>query len=238
MPGDEDTDMARTAEEVPDTVVHRALSSPTRSRVLHLLRSAEAPMSAQELATALDLHPNTVRSHLGILQNARLVASSRQGSGRRGRPRHLFEAVDEDGDGTGSDEAYQLLATVLADRVRGDHPDAEHVVEQAAVAWSHRLIEPGEEPANAAATADRLSDLLRLLGFVTRLDGDVGAGAELIVESCPFAEVARTHPEVACSFHRGLIQGVLTALGGHLRLLHLEADPRTHRCRAAVRSAG
>jgi len=230
--------MVGTADGVPDTVVHRALSSPTRSQVLHLLRSAEGPMSAQELATALDLHPNTVRSHLGILENAQLVASSREGSGRRGRPRHLFAAVDEDGGAASSDEAYQLLATVLADRVRADHPDAEHVVEQAAVAWCHRLIEPGEEPANAAAAADRLLELLRLLGFVTQLDGDVGAGSELIVERCPFAQVARTYPEVACSFHRGLTRGVLTALGGHLRLLRLEADPRTRRCRAAVRSAG
>ncbi|MHA6287281.1 autorepressor SdpR family transcription factor [Maricaulis sp. CAU 1757] len=55
----------------------KALSDPTRRRVLELLRSG--PMSAGELAAAFDLSKPTLSAHFAVLREAGLVTSEKQG---------------------------------------------------------------------------------------------------------------------------------------------------------------
>lgn len=57
-----------------------------------ILRCIEsgAPQDVTGLASALGLHPNTVRKHLRHLLRARLVVEEDDRSGRAGRPRRLY----------------------------------------------------------------------------------------------------------------------------------------------------
>lgn len=215
------------------TVVHRALSSPVRARPMEVLRTADGPMSTQELATAVDLHPNTVRSHLGILASAQLVSSSRRATGGRGRPRHLFAAVAEGDALAGVNGGYDLLASVLADRVALDHPDADRIVEGAAAAWAreHATSEVGLRP---GAVIDQVLEVLGDLGF----DADTATardGVCLVADSCPIRALARSHPAVACSFHQGLVRGLLEVLGGGYEVAELDTDVDRGRCRMTLR---
>ena len=57
-----------------------------RRRVLELIETAHRPMTAAEVASALDLHHNTVREHLDALVDAGFVEVSSKPTGRRGRP--------------------------------------------------------------------------------------------------------------------------------------------------------
>ncbi len=231
-------------DRVPETVVHRALASPARSALLTLLRDHPTPMSVQEIADALTLHANTVRNHLVILENARLVISTRAPARGPGRPRHLYAARD---DATAtpvgpvvsgvSGDGYRLLAEVLVDRAHDDHPATAKDVEAAAVAWgAARVSRPGT-PTSPQETVTRLQAELERLGFASSPVGDPTDGAELVADGCPFGDLARRHPEVACAAHRGVTRGVLAALGGGLALDHLDADPATQRCRTRLRSA-
>lgn len=236
--------MPATTDPALETVVHRALASPTRSRLLAELRAAGRPMSAQELGSVTGLHANTVRTHLAILENARLVVGSREGGGRRGRPRHLFAASDAVPSG---DEAYRALAAVLAERLGQDRavrwgpgaPDArdtEAAVEEAAMVWVQRRFPKEGAAADATPAVDRVLHALEELGFGSRLRGDLGRGpVEVVVEDCPFTEIVRTHPEVACGFHRGVLRGLVRA-ADDLELVHVEEDRDAHRCVAAVRA--
>ncbi|MGH7540022.1 MAG: helix-turn-helix domain-containing protein, partial [Gemmatimonadota bacterium] len=77
------------------TELHRALSDPSRGRILEVLQEAEAPLDARGLGTRVGLHLNTVRSHLRVLAEAGLVSARREERTRPGRPRVLYEAAAE-----------------------------------------------------------------------------------------------------------------------------------------------
>jgi len=58
-------------------MVFKALSDPTRRRVLELLR--QGPMSAGELADHFDVSKPTMSAHFAVLREAGLIASEKQG---------------------------------------------------------------------------------------------------------------------------------------------------------------
>lgn len=57
--------------------VFKALSDPTRRRVLELLRSG--PMTAGDLAAAFNVSKPTMSAHFAVLREAGLVASEKHG---------------------------------------------------------------------------------------------------------------------------------------------------------------
>lgn len=57
--------------------VFKALSDPTRRRVLELLR--QQPMAAGEIAGHFDVSKPTMSAHFAILREAGLVSSQKQG---------------------------------------------------------------------------------------------------------------------------------------------------------------
>ncbi|MGD2131257.1 MAG: autorepressor SdpR family transcription factor [Maricaulaceae bacterium] len=60
------------------STVFKALSDPTRRRVLQLLR--ERPMSAGELAEHFDVSKPTMSAHFAALREADLVETEREGT--------------------------------------------------------------------------------------------------------------------------------------------------------------
>ena len=58
--------------------VFKALSDPTRRRILQLLRERE--MTAGELADCFDLSKPTLSGHFGVLREADLVSSDKTGT--------------------------------------------------------------------------------------------------------------------------------------------------------------
>lgn len=76
--------------------IHRALGDESRLRIVALLRDDARPFDIREIATAVALHPNTVREHLNVLLAAGLVRTRPDKRGRAGRPRALYEARKRD----------------------------------------------------------------------------------------------------------------------------------------------
>jgi iodotyrosine deiodinase len=72
--------------------IHRALGDESRLRIVSLLRDEARPVDVREIATAVALHPNTVRDHLSVLLEAGLVTTHAEKRVRAGRPRVLYEA--------------------------------------------------------------------------------------------------------------------------------------------------
>jgi predicted ArsR family transcriptional regulator len=241
----EENGVSRGADphQVSDAVVHRALASPTRARLVELLRDSGDEMGVRALADAIGLHPNTVRGHLGILENAGLVTCSTAVSAGPGRPRHVYRAVRErEARSDEDDERYRLLASLLAERVRSERPQAPSAVEHAAVTWGRHLVGRADGELTPERAVARLVELLGRLGFDAKVEGDLlegnlAEGFALRIGDCPFSDVARTHPEIACAVHRGLTTGLLQALGGSIELVHMVADPESRRCQATLQVA-
>jgi iodotyrosine deiodinase len=72
--------------------IHRALGDESRLRIVALLRDESRPFDVREIATAVALHPNTVRDHLNVLLDAGLISTRAERRGRAGRPRVLYES--------------------------------------------------------------------------------------------------------------------------------------------------
>jgi len=196
------------------TELHRALSDPSRVRILEALQEAEAPLDARELGTRVGLHWNTVRSHLRVLAQAGLVSARREERTRPGRPRVLYEAAAEPLEAR-APASYRLLAQILASSLAGsERRDPGGRSEKAGRAWGAHLVRkpPPFASISKEEAVDEVVHLHEQLGFSPELR-EATRGQELVLKRCPFEELATTYPAVICSVHLGLIRGALGELG-------------------------
>lgn len=210
------------------TLYHRALADPSRVRVLEALRLREQPLSVDELATDVGLHPNTIRAHLAVLEEAGIVSVRSERDGRPGRPRRLFAAVPEE-----AEEEHALLASALASSLE-PLPDGVEIATLAGRSWGTVLVErlePGR-PADEEICVERVASLLRKRGFAPEREQ-----SDIVMRRCPFRELAERYPRVVCGFHAGLIEGALAELGAPVQLAALEpwASPTSCVARLAPR---
>jgi predicted ArsR family transcriptional regulator len=115
-----------------------------RDALLEALRASRRGLDTKELASAVGLHANTVRWHLGVLTDAGLVEALPEPRRGRGRPSVVFRLT---GTGVAHDrDDYRLLATMLAGVV-GDAPDGPARAYDAGVRWGRHLqaAEPDDD---------------------------------------------------------------------------------------------
>ena len=198
----------------------------TRAQLEATLRGEPEGLDVPELASRLDLHPNTVRWHLGALADEGRVASAPMPHAGRGRPRIVYRLEPDRRPGT-SDE-YRLLATVLSGAVEG--PAA---AERAGHAWGRYLV-PRPLPlvsVDDAAARATVTGLLAEQGFAPETGVD-----EIRMRRCPFHDLAESHPEIVCAVHKGLIDGALEELGSDLRIDGLDVLVEPDLCVARLTS--
>jgi predicted ArsR family transcriptional regulator len=178
--------------------------TPAQQRVLGVLAAAGRPLSLAEVEESTGLHRNTVRGHLDALVAAERVTRVRRHTGARGRPAWAYWArVPE----------YAALAQTLAEAL--ENPGGERPGEAAVRSgrsWGRRVrtqLEEDDRDTDAAAR-DRARLLLALehTGFAPEADGD-----RIRLTRCPLLDAARSHGEVVCGAHLGLIEGVLGRAG-------------------------
>ncbi|MDO5499920.1 MAG: helix-turn-helix domain-containing protein, partial [Propionibacteriaceae bacterium] len=109
----------------------------TRRRVLATIRAAAAPVSVEDLAHELNLHPNTVRFHARALELDGLVAQDRVRTGGKGRPRAVFSPTVL-GARSGA-RNFELLSTVLLEHVVTQSPDPVAAATAAGRSWAAAL---------------------------------------------------------------------------------------------------
>jgi predicted ArsR family transcriptional regulator len=199
-----------TAQPGPER--HRALSDPSRLRILEALQQAEAPLDARELGTRVGLHWNTVRSHLRILATAGLASARPEKRVRPGRPRVLYEASAEPLDEP-TLASYRLLVQILASQLARSERDPSAHAEAAGRLWGAQLVRR-PAPATTISKEEAIDQLVRLhqqYGFRPQLR-QAEDGQEIVLKSCPLKDEATTYQTVICPAHLGLIKGVLTEL--------------------------
>ena len=212
---------------------HRALADPSRVRLLDAPPGDSNGRSRRhELAGALGLHPNTVRAHLTVLEEAELVVSSSEHARARRDAR------------AGS----SLLCPKRPRRSMRCSPPLSHprssrfltvptIAAAAGRSWGRVLVErlePGRKP-DEVVCVERIAGLLRRRGFAPET-----TPGQLVMHRCPFRELAERYPRVVCSFHAGLIDGALEELGAPVVLDRLDpwVTPSTCIARFAPRASG
>ncbi len=221
------TRMTSPAAAELGTALHRALSDPSRVRILEVVQEAEAPLGARELGTRVGLHVNTVRSHLHVLAQAGLVSARREERTRPGRPRVLYEATAEHPDAP-APASYRLLAQILASSLAGSERDPSARAEEAGRAWGAHLVRK-PPPFTSISKEETINQVVRLHeqhGFRPELRR-APSGQEIVFRRCPFHEVATTYQAVICPLHLGLMRGALAELATGVEADRLEpfAEP-------------
>jgi predicted ArsR family transcriptional regulator len=201
----------------PDEVrIHRALSSEVRTRLLDHLRR-EPDLDAAALADRLDLHVNTVRTHLAVLDDAGLVHTSVEQRDRPGRPKVFYRAavVEPAPAPLADDRGYRFLAGVLASYLDATTEDTAAAAERAGTAWGRFVVDrpPPFSELDPDTAIERLLGMLREFGFEPALDDADTASPRVLLRRCPFLDVAREHQDVVCAVHLGLMRGALDELG-------------------------
>jgi predicted ArsR family transcriptional regulator len=198
-----------------DTKLHRALGDPSRARVVEVLRASAEPLDAVELADRVGLHPNTMRSHLRVLAEAGLVTVRPEQRARPGRPRLVYQALPEEGAAVERD-GYRLLSEILASYLAASGQDSTERAEEAGRSWGRYLVD--RRLPQAVSGEDDIDSIIRVLeevGFEPRLE-PAEHGHTVLMQHCPFGEVADSYGRVVCSVHLGLMQGALVELGARL----------------------
>ncbi len=204
------------SEPVDQLAVLKALGDETRYAMYQELATSTAALSAQELAEALGIHPNTVRLHLDRFREAGLVDVEAVHRGTVGRPQHLY-FLAPGAPSLGFDPpAHALLAGLLAALAERVGADAVEATEIGRV-W-------GNDAGRRTRSHDCLGALereLARLGFEPVADavdvpGDGASPTSTRIEflHCPFRELAEAYPELVCNLHRGLCAGVVESAGG------------------------
>jgi predicted ArsR family transcriptional regulator len=184
-----------------------------------MVRERDNAVDAVELATQIGLHVTTVRFHLDALCDEGAIVRTRVNRPGAGRPRTGYLAVEERLD-------YRILAEVLAAELGQSVETRARRAQRAGRKWADRIAASKDMGADPAGTSSDHADdpLEREALFATDVFTRMGFAAELAptgepatrervirLHACPIRDLARTHPEVGCGIHLGLLQGLLAA---------------------------
>lgn len=198
----------------------RALSDPTRVRLLDLLVTSKMPRTVSSLSVDLKLHQTVVRKHLKLLEQAGFVMAEPLPHSGRGRPSSGWTIVSSESN------AYQLLSEMLAGALRSGTDSFS-----AGQAAGRRLATVGQHG------VDVIMAEAAKLGFEPRKDVRSGGRVDIVLDNCPFASVAEREPEIVCTLHHGLASGIASVCGNVLvERLDLR-PPRAAGCRLVLRVA-
>lgn len=168
----------------------------------------------RELAERTDLHENTVRDHLVVLENEGLVSRRTDHRGTRGRPPATYHPVD--------DARHNAAAERRVQRAR-EHGDLL------------RRIVP------EAGTASLGDDALHQLDTLYEHFDDAGLQPDLDEERlevalvpCPYYHLLSENQSLVCNVHERLIHDVLAQVPGPVQLTVLEPFVREHQCRVTL----
>ena len=194
--------------------VLKALGDNTRYAIYLELARSPKPLATADVASALDLHPNTVRPHLERMRDVGLLQVQTDARGGVGRPQHLY-SLATDAPSLGLEPAsFPTLARMLLRLAAATGADAGDAVD---VGRDQGRVD-GERLARRGCLG-AVASQLATMGFDPAVEvgedpSDEATIASIAFAHCPFRDLAEQRPDLLCSLHRGLIEGVVQEVGG------------------------
>lgn len=186
--------------------VLKALGDNTRYAIyLELARSA-SPLSTADVAATLKLHANTVRPHLERMREVGLLDIRIDSRATRGRPQHLYCLANNAPSLGLEPPVFPTLARMLLRLAETAGLDAE----DAADAGREQGVIEGNR-AHGDGDVERMVDHLVKFGFDPEIASEDPDDFTVCFTNCPFADLAQANPDIVCSLHRGLLEGVLAS---------------------------
>lgn len=195
-----------------------ALGDPTRRAIYVAIRESPEPMTTSRVAELFELHPNVARHHLEKLaSDGWLIVSQRRASGKSGpgagRPAKTYEASKREVSIHFSPRRYELLVELLMRVLERVAPqDVSRVAQEVGREYGKELAAEIGAPNDSGYAESVQAVAVAMTGLGFSMDPDVD-GQRLLTSHCPFGEAATDHPDVVCSLDRGIVTGLVGALG-------------------------
>lgn len=188
-----------------------ALGDTTRRGIYVMAREAHEPVTASQIASAFDIHPNVARHHLDKLLNDGFIRiSSRAVAAQRaGRPAKRYEVTEKSVSVHYTARKYDRLAELLTRVISQlDNGKALEIAEEVGYEYGVELAgEIGiadEEGFEEAAMAVAQAVMGRGLGASTD-----PAENRIVAQFCPLCATGDTQPEIVSRVDHGIVQGLL-----------------------------
>lgn len=201
--------------------VVRKLTGETRSKLLDLLR--RSPRTITELAEALEMTDNAVRTHIAGMSRDGLVAEAGSQRDTGGKPARLYALTP-----TGEElypKAYAIALNGLVEEIAAKQGWDKAVELLRGVGT--RAASDVPVGASLDGRMQVAADTLRSLGAEIDLERS-GKSWELRGYACPLAAVTSTHPQVCA-----LVTAIVSEIAGRPATERCEHGPLP-RCRFAV----
>lgn len=189
---------------------YRGLTESSRLKLLHAVQR-QPGQSLTALAAAADIHVNTARDHLAVLEDEGLLYRAPVETGRRGRPPMQYFPVEQpEHSQAAQDRATQardrgaLLRRINREHDHGQSLSAE-AVNQLDVLYEH-LDDAGMDP------------------VIDARELTVG------VRPCIYEALLEEERPVVCSVHAKLVHQQLDHVDGPLKLRRLHPFTTAHSC--------
>lgn len=207
---------------VDETRAHTALSVGVRRSIFDILLG-EGPLDIRELSRRTGLKDTTIRHHLMILQNARLVEPEKVKKVRPGRPELGYKVVREFRELGVPRRQYLLLARELLESII-----AGQGLESATSTMRQIGKKLGEEILDSVSFRKGLqktTSLGDLSATLVRTLEEMGSYPTMVKKSddelilkfsnCIFFELAKDYSPLMCEGHFSLFQTLARGLGGY-----------------------
>ncbi|CAM2900199.1 metalloregulator ArsR/SmtB family transcription factor [Actinomyces slackii] len=180
----------------------RADLSAARRRVLEVVEASDESMTAVQVASALNLHHNTVREHLDSLVDAGFVTISTRPTGKRGRPALRYSSTAPDPRQV--IDSYLLLLDAVAHTL-GKGESAQSAALEIGRRWAELTPAVAQIVAiTPAGSRERIMSLLpylAMMGFAPEVKGE-----DVILRSCPLVTHGHTPDPLVCAMHEGFVR--------------------------------
>lgn len=197
------------AAEADRREIFKALGDDTRYAIYEQLVESDTPMSTNEVAAALGLHPNTIRPHLERMREIGLLVVGTGSRGSVGRPQNRYSVSPEAPSLGVEPAAYPLLAGLLANVAADGSPAPDEV---AAVGARHGRVLARSGTA-APDCPSGMSQAMAELGFAPVTTEGEAHSTSIRFAHCPYRRIAEAFPDLVCQLHRGIAEGFATERG-------------------------
>lgn len=208
-----------------------ALAQPTRARIFAFLADRRVAASTEEIATALQLHPNGIRRHLERLVAAGLLERRRSqgGPGRPGDRWRIAAGARPGGESPSGDaDLARWLARAFPSSIAG-----ENEVERVGHEIGGELV-----PEGAGDPVETFGEVFAALGFQPVLKVKTDGSFTCKLTNCPYRDSVRENADVICTLHRGITAGLLAKLDPQATLVRFDPrDPDRAGCMVGVSAA-
>jgi predicted ArsR family transcriptional regulator len=190
------------------TDILRAVTDPTRRRILSYIEIRDEAVTVDEVAAAHGLHRTVAFDHLELLAELGLLAR-RDRPGSRGRPARTYRLSGYAVEASYPPRQYRLLASLLA---------AAGMSKTAA-----RRAGEGHGRRLAGGTTSDAEAIGRLEPLGARYELHPGG---IRARNCVFAEACAEARAVVCELQAGLLLGALAAAGSERAVIAQGPDGR------------